>query len=697
MIGGGRVKGESRQQRSADTKQAPRTATGPAQGETSPLQQLQGMVGNRAMGALLRRAGAQAKLAVNQSGDAYEQEADRLSVPGAPARAGEMRTSSPVVLRRAAAGGAGTVHPALEQSLNAGRGSGRPLPDSLRTSMEGRLGADFSQVRLHTDGSASDLALGLGAHAFTYGHDVYFDKGRYDPQTASGQQLLAHELVHVVQQTGPSGREASGSAIQRHEAPVHKLEEHYGLMYGPNGQPHANALALEETSAVYFGNWMRDVNQAMVPLATSIGSPAIVFNLLNYMAVTNFGREITPEQLGYYIPSEHIDSPAGLTTSGDLLPKQPEIPGFTPEGGALPQQGKKAPPMRPAAFNTPQERVEPDSDLPNAGTDKVQLFDVDQKGVMAYLRRTNLHVERRLDLAATAGRNPEGFMHLGAALHAIQDLFAHSNWIEIGLNKLLGEDPTLLPDLDPAQRKIFTYANAVDVPRGEGTERRPVLMTGSFTGVDTQVSVSSEIVNFCEEGLPEPKSDAQLRAERKFVAAVLRDTQNEVRNNPELHRMLVESIKPYTGEWMAKKIANMPVAEIYAILPTLLLLPEPVRIGIENNVRTFMNKNVLKPMARQLHASAQENRVADTSLNNNLIAARADMNPNRTYTAAEEELIKVQAGKQGKTAEQIKQENRQSALEHYTALQMTPRAVLTGPPTARSRCRRRLTGLPGGR
>ena len=66
--------------------------------------------------------------------------------------------------------------------------------------MEGRLGHGFGDVRVHTDDFAGRQAQALGASAFTIGKDVFFGSGRYQPDTADGRRLVAHELVHTVQQ-----------------------------------------------------------------------------------------------------------------------------------------------------------------------------------------------------------------------------------------------------------------------------------------------------------------------------------------------------------------------------------------------------------------------------------------------------------------------------------------------------------------
>jgi hypothetical protein len=68
--------------------------------------------------------------------------------------------------------------------------------------MESAFGTDFGGVRVHTDSSADSLNQALSARAFTTGQDIFFRQGEYSPGSSSGKELLAHELTHVVQQTG---------------------------------------------------------------------------------------------------------------------------------------------------------------------------------------------------------------------------------------------------------------------------------------------------------------------------------------------------------------------------------------------------------------------------------------------------------------------------------------------------------------
>jgi predicted chitinase len=82
------------------------------------------------------------------------------------------------------------------------RQPGQALDGATRALMESRFGHDFSRVRVHADSRASDSARAVNAAAYTVGSDVVFQSGRYRPETEAGKGLLAHELAHVIQQSG---------------------------------------------------------------------------------------------------------------------------------------------------------------------------------------------------------------------------------------------------------------------------------------------------------------------------------------------------------------------------------------------------------------------------------------------------------------------------------------------------------------
>ena len=93
------------------------------------------------------------------------------------------------------------VPASVEQTLG---DSGRSLAPAVQRDMEHRFGHDFSRVRVHRDAQASQSARDIDALAYTSGHHIVFGAGQYAPHGRAGIRLLAHELVHVIQQQGTS-------------------------------------------------------------------------------------------------------------------------------------------------------------------------------------------------------------------------------------------------------------------------------------------------------------------------------------------------------------------------------------------------------------------------------------------------------------------------------------------------------------
>jgi hypothetical protein len=167
-------------------------------------------------------SGFQRKLSVGSSSDPLEREADRiadqvLARPGAAAIA-----PAPVSVRRfsgAQSAATNAAPPSVEHAL---AGAGQPLDRATRSVMEQRFGHDFSSVRIHDDSAARQSARDVGALAYTAGNHVVFAPGQYAARTSAGARLLAHELVHVVQQRGgtsPVVQRACGPAALGTPAP----------------------------------------------------------------------------------------------------------------------------------------------------------------------------------------------------------------------------------------------------------------------------------------------------------------------------------------------------------------------------------------------------------------------------------------------------------------------------------------------
>ncbi|MBW2690556.1 MAG: DUF4157 domain-containing protein, partial [Deltaproteobacteria bacterium] len=177
----------------------------------------------------------QAKLKINEPGDIYEQEADRVAdavmrmpEPGVqrevePEEEDEEERLqakplaaqiTPLIQRKIypeedgeeliqskeTSGQTPRLSPILQNQIHSLKGSGHALPQSVRNFFEPRFGYSFGQVRVHNDARAAQLSRGVNARAFTVGQDVVFAAGQYTPETTRGKKLLAHELSHVVQQ-----------------------------------------------------------------------------------------------------------------------------------------------------------------------------------------------------------------------------------------------------------------------------------------------------------------------------------------------------------------------------------------------------------------------------------------------------------------------------------------------------------------
>ena len=188
-----------------------------------------GASGRRRMSNSVKRA----SLRVGAADDGAEREADRVasSVVGGFSRLHEMDAA---ITGAASQGGSSQGQGLIQRSTEAGasgegfeagpelaedmgRSAGYRIDSSAASQIGSRLGADFSGVRVHTDRHAERVAMGMSARAFTKGKDIYFNRGQYNPGTAAGQELLAHELTHTIQQ-GEVSQEGGIPVTQRSSA-----------------------------------------------------------------------------------------------------------------------------------------------------------------------------------------------------------------------------------------------------------------------------------------------------------------------------------------------------------------------------------------------------------------------------------------------------------------------------------------------
>lgn len=181
----------------------------------------------------------QPKLSVNQPNDAYEQEADAIAdkvismnehanlqplsflhSPGSVQRkcaaceeeekkvqrkCAHCEEEEKGLQRKEAGHGSASSFgntSTVANHITASQGKGRQLDKNTQTFMSSRMGFDFSKVNIHADNDSASMSRHLNAKAFTVGKDIYFNSGQYNPSGGEGRKLLAHELVHTIQQGG---------------------------------------------------------------------------------------------------------------------------------------------------------------------------------------------------------------------------------------------------------------------------------------------------------------------------------------------------------------------------------------------------------------------------------------------------------------------------------------------------------------
>src|SRR5579883_1343916 len=167
--------------------------------------------------------------------------------------AGKRSASAPISLQakyadggeracRAASGG-----PVGERAASAlgraERDPGAPLDEKVRSRAEGALGVDLGGVRVHTGAASQDAAASVRARAYTVGQDIHFGAGHYRPGSAEGERLIAHEVVHTVQQRGSAGVSAQPSLEvstpgDHHE---HEADSLASQITGPRNKPSVSA------------------------------------------------------------------------------------------------------------------------------------------------------------------------------------------------------------------------------------------------------------------------------------------------------------------------------------------------------------------------------------------------------------------------------------------------------------------------
>ena len=230
----------------------------------------------------------------------------------------------------------------------------------------------------------------------------------------------------------------------------------------------AAGFSAGETHSAYAGNWLRDLSQ--------LPKVAPATYLIRLLSLGEFGRDTSAEELGDYVPSEHMDNPEGGGTVED--------PRATPaeQAAAL----AKLSPAQRAAFDREEAAR---GEIADAAT---------ASHLPVYIERSKFHAKEKLRAAVTAGRTPEGLRMMGDALHDVEDYFSHSNFTEACIY-MLRSDPAVAPLVARMNRTTLGPNPALLTPVGADGE--VAIQSGTYApGANAMVSKLELLQSECENG-----------------------------------------------------------------------------------------------------------------------------------------------------------------------------------------------------
>ena len=172
---------------------------------------------------------------------------------------------------------------------------GMPLEASVREPFERALGHDLSLVRIHSDARAARSAALVGANAYTVGHDIAFNAGRFNPGTADGDRLLAHELMHVAQEQ-QSAAPAAGLTLGSPTDPAEVEARAFAARLGSARPLFGGTTTVTQPRAAVHASVLRDCADAdfCTPYPTAAEAASAEANLRRFYLPaegTKFGSE----------------------------------------------------------------------------------------------------------------------------------------------------------------------------------------------------------------------------------------------------------------------------------------------------------------------------------------------------------------------------------------------------------------------
>jgi hypothetical protein len=207
------------------------------------------------------------------------------------------------------------------------QGIGEPFEKTLQGQFEKSLGYDFSRVRVHVDERTGRAAMAIGARAYTVGRHIAFAPGTFDPQTASGRELIAHELVHTVQQ-GQRDLPGAGSIPMVPQQDASEVEAGHAARDNIPSVARRRALGIARDHS--FADFLKKVSkefndQLFFDMLEQIGTPQFhkdeVLNLVDRLDVDYIKRAV--DLIQYRTLSDIAGSPQGTEVVQHMLARLP--------------------------------------------------------------------------------------------------------------------------------------------------------------------------------------------------------------------------------------------------------------------------------------------------------------------------------------------------------------------------------------
>ena len=207
----------------------------------------------------------------------------------------------------------------FESKLRRGSG-GQPLAPKVKAAMEAGFGSDFSHIKIHNDAVAAKMSASINAQAFTHGNDIYFNTGKYDPNSKKGKTLLAHELTHTIQQKGAKEKEIQRKPNSR--VPSSEKKDKNTLDKYKTAFPHFYKYMND-----HFGEYLTGsdkIKRAMLKNTVGVLTPEKIREITRFqegngpnIELVNFSN---PDQNGLYNYQANT-----ISLSGKLIEKYEEI------------------------------------------------------------------------------------------------------------------------------------------------------------------------------------------------------------------------------------------------------------------------------------------------------------------------------------------------------------------------------------